>query len=249
MQMLVRLRLPQRIAALSLLVASPALAGPPFVLDDPEPTDNGHWEIYAFVNGSSAEDGSGGEAGLDLNYGVGPDLQLTAVLPVNYSQPAGESFTSGLGNVELAVKYRFLHQETSGLDVAVFPRVFLPSSSAGGGEQHVSFFLPIWLQKDWGEWSAFGGGGCELNNGDGSQDFCIAGGVLTREVAQHLRVGLEAYHQTADTRGGRADTSIGIGATYDISENYHLLGYVNTGVQNRAATNEASWYTALLWTF
>ena len=62
----------------------------------------------------------------------------------------------------------------------------------------------------------------------------------TREVAPVLRLGVEAYHQTADTRGGRANTSVGFGGTYDISENYHLLGYVNTGVQNRAATNRAS---------
>jgi hypothetical protein len=228
---------------------SPAMAGPPFVLDDPEPTDNRHWEIYAFANGASAEDGSGGEAGLDFNYGAAPDLQLTAVLPVGYSDPSGGPFTTGLGNIELAAKYRFLHQDSFGVDVAVFPRVFLPATSAAGGEQHASFFLPIWLQKDWGEWSAFGGGGCELNNGGGSQDFCIAGGVLTREVAPHLRLGIEAYHQTADARGGRPNTSIGFGGIYDISEHYHLLGYANTGVQNRAATNRASWYTAILWTF
>jgi len=225
------------------------MAGPPFVLDDPEPTDNGHWEIYAFANGTSAQDGSGGEAGLDLNHGEGPDLQLTAVLPVGYDTPPGGSFSTGLGNVELAAKYRFLHQDTSGVDVAVFPRIFLPATSAAGGEQHVSFFLPIWLQKDWDAWSAFGGGGCEINNGGGAQDFCIGGAVLTREVTPNLRLGLEAYHQTADTRGGRANTSVGLGGIYDLNQNYHLLAYANTGVQNRAATNEASWYTALLWTF
>ena len=37
--------------ALTLLVAlaSEASAGPPFVSDDPEPTDTGYWEIYNFA--------------------------------------------------------------------------------------------------------------------------------------------------------------------------------------------------------
>lgn len=231
------------------MLTSPALAGPPFVLDDPQPTDNGHWEIYAFANGASAGSGSGGEAGFDINSGAAPDLQLTAVLPVGYSQVAGGPLTAGLGNVELAVKYRFLHQEDAGIDMAVFPRLFLPAGPGVGGAQHVSFFLPIWLQKDWGKWALFGGGGCEIDNGGGSKDFCIAGGVLTREIAPNLRLGVEVYRQTADTRGGRIDTSLGFGATYDLSENYHLLAYANTGLQNRTAADRGSWYAAVLWTF
>ena len=36
----------------ALAAAGPAWAGPPFVTDDPEPTDLGHWEIYDFVSAS-----------------------------------------------------------------------------------------------------------------------------------------------------------------------------------------------------
>src|SRR5689334_18599739 len=32
---------------LAVAVAQAAFAGPPFLTDDPEPTDTGHWEIYA----------------------------------------------------------------------------------------------------------------------------------------------------------------------------------------------------------
>jgi hypothetical protein len=229
--------------------ADSAWAGPPFVLDDPEPTLNGHWEIYAFANGTTTRDGTGGEAGLDFNYGGAEDLQLTAVFPVGYAKPTGVGFSSGLGNIELAAKYRFLHQEDFGVDVAIFPRVFLPSGSAAVGERHVSLLLPIWLEKDWDDWSAFGGGGCTLNNGGGSQNFCIVGGVLMRKVLSDLHIGGEFYHQTADTRGGQDNTSIGAGAIYDVSENYHLLGYIGTGLQNARTTNELNWYTSILFTF
>src|SRR5690242_1895451 len=67
--------------------AIPAHAGPPFLSDDPEPTDYTHFEIYAFANGTIAQDGSDGEGGIDFNYGATPDLQLSAVIPAGYSKP------------------------------------------------------------------------------------------------------------------------------------------------------------------
>ena len=36
------------------MAATPVRAGPPFVTDDPVPTDPGHWEIYNFVSGVRA---------------------------------------------------------------------------------------------------------------------------------------------------------------------------------------------------
>ena len=157
--------------------------------------------------------------------------------------------SAGLGNIELAAKYRFLHQDDFGIDVAVFPRVFLPSGSGSAGERHVSLLLPVWLEKDWGDWSAFGGGGCTLNNGGGSQNFCIAGAVLMRRVLPNLHLGAELYHQTADVKGGADNTSTGAGAIYDVNDNYHVLGYLGTGIQNARVTNELSWYSSVLLTF
>src|SRR3981081_166894 len=73
-------------AAMSALV-HPALAGPPYVSDDPEPTDYKHFEIYSFSNGTATRDGIGGAAGIDFNYGAAPDLQLTATLPAGFDRP------------------------------------------------------------------------------------------------------------------------------------------------------------------
>lgn len=236
-------------AALVLALARPALAGPPYVSDDPETTDYGHFEIYAFGSGTSTGDGTDGEAGIDFNYGAGRDLQLTAVVPVSYSSPAGGETIRGFGNIELAAKYRFLHQESSGLDVAIFPRVFLPSLSNHVGERHAALFVPLWADKDWGPWSAFGGGGCALNRGDGSQDYCLVGLGLTRRVLPALTLGVEIYHQTADTRGGKPSTGVGAGFTYDLDGHYHLMASIGPGIQNPSATDRYSWYTALLFTF
>jgi len=226
-----------------------AFAGPPYVTDDPEPTDQGHFEIYAFGAGTTTRDGRDGEAGIDFNYGGAEDLQLTAVLPVSYETLHDRGTVAGIGNIELAAKYRFLHQDGFGWDVALFPRLFLPSLSAHVGDCHASFLLPLWIAKDFGAWSTFGGGGCALNNGDGSKTYCLAGWALTRQVLPALRIGAEIYHQTADTRDGKASTGVGVGATYDLSKSYHLMASYGPGIQNAAETNRTSWYAALLMTF
>jgi len=228
---------------------TPATAGPPYLSDDPEPTDYRHFEIYAFSNGMATRGDTSGASGIDFNYGGAPNLQLTATIPVAYDSPASGPLVGGLGNIELAAKYRFLTQQNAGLDVAVFPRLFLPSGASNVGDQHASFLLPIWMEKDWGPWSAFGGGGCEINRGGDSRDFCLTGLVVTRQIASNLQMGVEIFHQTPDTRGGEATTSLGVGVRYDLSENYHLLGYVGRGIQNADATDRFNWYTSFLFTF
>jgi hypothetical protein len=233
----------------ALLLMRPAFAGPPFMSDDAEPTDYQHFEIYTFTDGTRTRDGASGEAGIDFNYGIAPDLQLTAVLPLAYDSPASGPGAADLGNVELAVKYRFLHQDDFGLDVAIFPRVFLPSGSPEVGERHVSLLIPLWVEKDWGKWSMFGGGGCTIDNGGGSQDFCMTGWALTRQVIPDLQLGAEIVHQTPGTKGGRQSTGIGAGFRYDLNEHYHLLGYAGPGLQNAGQTDQVSWYTSVLFTF
>jgi len=227
----------------------PALGGPPYVTDDPQPTDYAHFEIYLFNGGTAIRDGIGSASGLDFNYGAAPDLQLTAVIPLAIDSPKGGRTATGLGNIELAAKYKILHQESFGWDIAIFPRVFLPAGSPAVGERHTSLLLPIWLGRTWGDWSTFGGGGCELSRGGDSQNFCLMGWALTRQVLPDLQIGAELNHQTADTRRGRATSGIGAGVIYDLNDHYHLMGSVGPGIQNAGDTNRTSWYTALLITF
>jgi hypothetical protein len=230
-------------------LARPAVAGPPYVSDDPEPTDYKHFEIYTFSSGTATRGDIGGASGVDFNYGAAPDLQLTATVPMGFDSPAAAGASFGPGNIELAAKYRFLHQDSFGLDVSVFPRVFLPSPTKNIGNNTASLLLPVWVQKDWnGGWSAFGGGGCVVS-GRSAQIFCLAGGVVTYQLLPKLQLGVELFHQTADGSGTLATTSIGIGARYDISDTYHLLGYIRRGIENANETDQFSWYASVLFTF
>ncbi|MEO7551855.1 MAG: transporter [Croceibacterium sp.] len=200
-----------------------ASAGPPFLTDDPEPTDTGHWEIYApfFAAEGSGQD-FGGALGAEINYGPVEDVQLTLGLSAAYAHD-GAGWRWGTGDVEASVKYRFYHDEAAGLQIALFPGISLPTASNGLGAGRVTALLPVWAQQDLGAWSVFGGGGYALNPGAGNRDYWTGGIALTRTFGKRLLVGFEADRQGPDTVGGRASTSLGMGAIYDLPGPLRLL--------------------------
>lgn len=234
-------------ASLLLAMATPVWAGPPYLSDDPDPTPHREYEILLFAEGEPLHGDLSGSVGIDFNYGASPDLQLTAAAPFGFEEVGGER-EWGLGNVELAAKLRVLHQETFGWDVAIFPRVFLPSAS-DLGDQHASLLLPVWIGRENEGWSIFGGGGCAINRGDGSQDYCLAGWALTFDVTPRFNLGAEIFHQTADTEDGEASTTLGIGGAYDLNETLHLLGYLGSDADHFGEGGHTAWYTSLLLTF
>ncbi len=153
------------------------------------------------------------------------------MVPISYEQPRGGRSSAGLGNIELAAKYRFVHQR-DGWDVAVFPRMVLASASSNVGEHHGSFQLPFWVGRDADPWSTFGGGGCVLNRGGTARNYCFAGWVLARQLLPSLQVGGEIYYQSADSAAARDKTLAGAGIHYDLSERLHLLAYASAGLKN-----------------
>jgi hypothetical protein len=208
-------------------MAAPARAGPPYLTDDPQPTDQGHWEIYNFATGFDGRAGLDGEAGLDLNYGAAKDLQLTAVLPLGFEDRRGFSsrdLEAGAGVIELAVKYKVLHQADGSWapDVSLFPRVFAPTD-ARLGPPTVNLFLPLWAEKDFQSWQVFGGGGYQINPGNGQRDFWQGGIAITRDLNKRLNLGVEFYGQTADTARGGEYQAINFGLTYKLIEHWSLL--------------------------
>jgi len=200
----------------ALLVAAPAVAGPPFITDDPEPTDTGHWEIYAFGDGQAEGSSMDADTGLDLNYGVVRDVQLTATVPLSFEHEPGSTWRGGTGDLELAVKYRFLDEEKNGISAAFFPRVFLPTSTLRSGER-IQLLLPLWAQKDFGSTSVFGGSGYEINPGPGNRDFWQEGAAVTHDFAPGFTGGVEIAHQGPESDGGTSETDAGAGVIVHLS--------------------------------
>lgn len=236
------------VVSIAIAWAPPAYAGPPFMTDDPTPTAPGHYEIYLFGNATTTSGGVSGEAGIDFNSGAARDLQITAVVPMNYERFNGGKIDTGIGNIEIAAKFRFLHQETAGWNVAVFPRLTLPAASRLG-DDHASLLIPVWVGRDWENWSTFGGGGCAINRGGNSQDYCIAGWAITHRIAPRLQLGAEIFHAAPDTKDGSASTILGFGTVYDVNEQVSLLGYAGAGLENTAETGGLTLYASALFAF
>lgn len=209
--------------AAALLAPTMAWAGPPFLTDDPEPTETGHWEIYGpLVEGEGQGGAFEGSVGAEINYGAAPNVQITVGLPVAYTHEAGAT-AWGAGDVAVSLKYRFYHNEDLGLSIAAFPGMTLPTARSGMGADKVTGFLPVWFQKDAGPWSVFGGGGYAFNPGRGNRDYVTGGIAVSRQITPDLLLGVEADRQGADTVDGKASTSFGIGAIYQLKAPYRLL--------------------------
>lgn len=233
------------VAALLTTVASRAQAGPPYATDDPVPTDQGHWEDYGFISASHVDGDTTGESGIDLNYGAAKDLQLTLVIPAAFQ--TGDENHVGMGTVEVAAKYRVLHQRPGSPvpEVAVFPRLFLPTAGRRFGSRRVGLLLPLWVGKDAGPWSVFGGGGWQINPGPGNRNFWVSGVAVTRAVGRRLTVGAELYHHTRDGDDAKAFTGANLGAAWRLSEHWSLLASGGPGLQNAREEGRYAFYLAL----
>lgn len=200
-----------------------AVAGPPFLTDDPEPTDMGHWEIYAPLlesEGSGAD--FSGTVGAEINYGPVKDMQLTLGLPVTYTHDSG-GLRWGAGDLRASLKYRFYHDEAAEVQIAAFPGVTLPTASNGMSAGHVTALLPVWAQKNFGKWAVFGGGGYAINPGAGNRNYWTGGVAFTRQISDRLLLGMEGDRQGSDAVGGRAITRLGLGAIYHLAGPLSLL--------------------------
>ncbi|MDB6137245.1 MAG: hypothetical protein JWO94_317 [Verrucomicrobiaceae bacterium] len=235
------------VAALSL--AGAAYAGPPFVTDDPEPVELHHWEIYLATQQYHSADGWSGTAPhVEVNYGALPDVQLHVIAPIAYDRPSHGASHYGYGDTELGFKYRFIHETDSFPQIGIFPLVELPSGNShdnlGNGKTQV--FLPVWIQKEFGKWTTYGGGGYWINPGIDNRDYWYAGWQVQRKLSEAFTAGLEVQYRTADSVDGRDSTALNAGAIWDISDTYHLLFSAGHTVQGRS---EFQGYLALQITF
>jgi hypothetical protein len=238
----------------TLLATGSALAGPPFRTDDPEPVEFQHFEINLFSQGTKVASGwTAALPAFEVNYGALPNLQLHAIIPQGYTAPTGGRAGFALGDIELGAKYRFISPEEDDWfpEVAAFPLIEVPvgNQKLGFSTGHAQIFLPLWLQKEFGPWTVYGGGGYWINPGVGNKDYGFFGAAVWRKITEQFNLGVEVFHQTANVVGGRESTGFNVGTTYDLSENWHVLSSVGTGLQNRSTTNQFSYYLGLQLTF
>lgn len=241
------------LVACTMLMASPlALAGPPFMTDDPEPVEYRHHEFYIATAQVKTQDGRGGtQPHFEFNYGAAPDLQLHIIAPFAFSNPAGGPNQQGLGDIELGAKYRFVQETDNSPMVGIFPIVLTHTGDAskGLGNGATQVYLPVWLQKRWGEWQSYGGGGYWVNNAPNAKNHRFFGWQLQKDISEHLTLGGEIYHSTEQMAGTGSSSGFNLGGFYNFDENNHLLFSAGRGLANANMTNQLASYVGYQWTW
>jgi hypothetical protein len=224
------------IAALATAILSaPAIgfAGPPFVTDDPEPVEFRHWEFYlATQHAITSTAASGSAPHVEVNYGAMPGLQLHVIAPLAYAHPSDGSTFYGVGDIELGAKLRFVDESKWRPMVGTFPQFELPvgSESRGLGTGHLHVFIPLWLQKSFGPWITYGGGGYWLNPGEGNRNFWFVGWLIQRRLSDLAALGTEVFYTTPDQIGGATNFRFNVGLVLDLTEHRHLLFSAGRGI-------------------
>jgi hypothetical protein len=235
------------IFCLNIILATSAMAGPPFLTDDPEPVDYQHWENYLFAMGDH-QSGSYTIYGpaVEINYGPLPDTQLSFSLPLTTVGGNGSPTASGIGDLQLGVKYRFLHETNGWPQMAIYPAVTLPTGDAsrGLGNGRAWVQIPVWLQKSWGPWTTYGGGGPAVNSAPGHRNYLFGGWLVQRDFGEHLTLGGELYAQGQDLDDDKGFLAVNFGGEYRFNEHFSILSSAGHSVDGE---RNLLWYFALGW--
>ena len=119
---------------------------PPLAVDDPSTPGCNQWEVNLLVSGDlSTHDRTLELPLLDINYGIGDNLQLKYEVP-NQSVQTSDGSTHGIGNSKAGIKYKFFDNEELNLEMAFYPQVEFIN---GTSDKEVT--LPLLLSKKIGQ--------------------------------------------------------------------------------------------------
>lgn len=238
------MHLPRRSTpALALLFAALPLTlcaqgGPPMLTDDPGTPGNGNWELNVAFTAEAQHGAHAFEAPLlDLNYGVGDRIQLKVEGPWLVLDAPGETRRSGLGDLAVGVKWRFMDQQGARrADVSVYPQVaartLLQGDGSADGGRPLQVLLPLEVAHSFGRASANAEVGYAVGEGD---DELIAGLVVGWELGSRAEA-LAEFHQTSVRTTGENERFADVGVRGTMSRHLTLLASAGHSVGAATAT-------------
>lgn len=212
-----------------LVAAANLWAGPPFQTDDPEPVAFRHYEFYQFgmVSSTPVETDPTGPA-LEFNWGAVPNVQLHVILLWGAIQPSNNPIyhpggvgpsAYGLTDMETGIKYRFLKETKHRPEIGTFSMLEVPTGNVnkGLGVGRVWYKVPIWVQKSWGHWTSYGGGGYQIVHQTQYRNFPFGGWLLQRDIGKKLTLGGEIFSHAREgfaTPQTQPSTMVDVGGFY-----------------------------------
>lgn len=200
-----------------------AQGGPPLVTDDPGTPGDGKWEINLAALGShTSQRWDVDLLDADINYGLGDHIQLKADIPWAAARVAGQGWRSGLGAVNLGVKWRFVNQDDSGFDMSTYPQYLSAWSSdakrRGIVSANAQFYLPVEFAKTIGGYEFVAEAG--RNFVERENDQWEAGVVAAHDCGRELECLVE-IHRTWTPHDNQ--TLLNFGLHWKLSESAILL--------------------------
>lgn len=131
-----------------------AQAGPPMITNDPGTPGAGVWEInLAATGGRGHSRWDIAAPDFDINRGVGNRVQLSVHGSWAHRHD-DNGWSSGMGDAELGLRWRFLDQDTTGFSVAIQPLWINGWSSSARRKElatsHREFILPLQIAQQRG---------------------------------------------------------------------------------------------------
>jgi outer membrane putative beta-barrel porin/alpha-amylase len=237
------------LAAAASIASGSALAGAPFLTDDPVPVDRAHSELQVV---GTYDHGDGGKTigapGLEYDYGGLPETQFHISVPFVRSEPTGGPSARGLGDIEVGIKYRLMAGSATSTQVAIFPSATLATGDAarGLGNGKPSWRLPVWIQQSWGDWTTDAGAGYAINHAEGQKSYPFGGWLVQKAIGESLSLGGEIFAQGSDTVDGHGGAVLNLGGSYKIAPNASVLFSAGRSVSGAARTVA---YLSLWWTW
>ena len=201
------------------------LAGPPYDTDDPEPVSFRSWEFYLSSHSNYLRNFSQGTLPhFEVNYGVIKNVQLHLIVPLAFYDEYGGKMNYGIGDIEVGVKFRFIQETKYIPQVGIFPLCEIPAGSPDKelGNGTMQYFLPLWIQKSFGDkWLTYGGYGYWINPGKSDQNRSYVGWQAQYQLTEKVSIGAELYDIIPDNGGN--DARFNIGCVVDLNDQNHLL--------------------------
>jgi hypothetical protein len=233
-------RYAQRMAVVAaLLLASPALAGPPLVTNDPDtPGANGY--EFDVSNDVTKTRSSLTVAApyLDLNYGFSDHDQITAEFPlVNFVSPEDGEPTAGFGDLMLGYKYRFIDEKEYCFNASTFPQILMPTGNktTGVGQGLTELLLPVEVSKHFFDKKLYIYGEVQYYLSlSGSRFSSLFSGIAAEyEVNKKFAVMAEFADFTYPEHGLPDDPFFNVGFGYKFNDNVALIGSAGRSFRDR----------------
>ena len=216
----------QKTALLSLCLLPFCALAHPFLTDDASTVPYKEWEFELNSTLVFAKNGPN-EQGLVFEARYGLLSRVDLFLEMGYDHVSKDRDNeipslNGVGDSEIGFKYRFLDECAIGPKIAIVPRLGIPTGSNDVSNNRAWFELPIWLEKNWGNFSTSGGAGRVFNDADDARSFTFAGWKVRYDITEDLNMGAEFYYQGKDSDDNRDVSIVNLGSVYKLNETFNL---------------------------